>query len=123
MPTPPDCIKEGILINPEPVAAALKALLRHTGIQAKNAVLSVQGSTVVVRTVRMPKMSESVLRKSIRFEAGRYVPTSVEEAFIEFEILGDAEDGQMDVLIVAAPKDFVEAEWSLPKWPALRLTP
>lgn len=109
VPTPPDCIKEGILINPEPVAAALKALLRHTGIQAKNAVLSVQGSTVVVRTVRMPKMSESVLRKSIRFEAGRYVPTSVEEAFIEFEILGDAEDGQMDVLIVAAPKDFVES--------------
>lgn len=109
VPTPKDCIKDGIVTNPEPLAVALKSLLRHTGITAKSAVVSVQGSTVVVRTVRMPKMSEYVLRKSIRFEAGRYVPTSVEDAYIEFEIMGDADEGQMDVLIVAAPKDYVES--------------
>ncbi len=109
VPTPHDCIKDGIITNPEPVSVALKALLRHTNITTKDAIVSVQGSTVVVRTVRMPKMADSVLRKSIRFEAGRYVPTSVEDSYIEFEIMGDAEDGQMDVLIVAAPKDYVES--------------
>lgn len=108
-PTPADCIKDGILVNPEPISIALKALLRQAGITTKTVVTAVQGSTVVVRTVRMPKMAEHVLRKSIRFEAGRYVPTSIEDSYIEFEILGDTEDGQMDVLIVSAPKDYVES--------------
>jgi type IV pilus assembly protein PilM len=57
----------------------------------------------------MPLMTEATLRKSIKFEAGRYVPTSVEDSFIEFEIIGPHDDGQMDVLMVAAPKDIVSS--------------
>ncbi len=109
VPTPEGCIKDGIITNIEPVSVALKALLRHTQITTRHAIISVQGSTVVVRTVRMPAMAETVLRKSIRFEAGRYVPTSVEDSYIEFEIIKTNEDGQMDVLIVASPKDYVES--------------
>jgi type IV pilus assembly protein PilM len=62
-----------------------------------------------VRNVRIPKMSEATLRKSIKFEAGRYVPTSVEDSYIEFEILGQTEDNQMDIIVVAAPKDLVDS--------------
>jgi type IV pilus assembly protein PilM len=107
--TPKEAIKDGIVTNVEAVSSAVKALVKHAGISATKAIISVQGSSVVVRTVRMPKMSEAVLRKSIRFEAGRYVPTSVEDSYIEFEILGDVDDAQMEVLIVASPKDFVES--------------
>jgi type IV pilus assembly protein PilM len=107
--TPKEAIKDGIVTNVEAVSSAVKALVKHAGISATKAIISVQGSSVVVRTVRMPKMSEAVLRKSIRFEAGRYVPTSVEDSYIEFEILGDVDDAQMEVQIVASPKDFVES--------------
>jgi type IV pilus assembly protein PilM len=66
----------------------------------------------------MPKIPEAALRKSIRFEAGRYVPSSIEESLVEFEILGtssmDSETGeeQMDVLLVASPRDMVESKIS-----------
>lgn len=107
--TPPGTIKDGVVVEHEPIVDALRGLLRHAHIGATSAVISVAGGSVVVRNVRIPKMPEATLRKSIKFEAGRYVPTSVEDSYIEFEILSNTDDGQMDVLIVAAPKDIVES--------------
>ncbi|MBX3097484.1 MAG: type IV pilus assembly protein PilM [Fimbriimonadaceae bacterium] len=106
--TPKDAIKEGVVIDPEAVGTALRQMLREQKFQATNAVIGVAGASVIVRLVRIPKMPEATLRKSIKFEASRYVPSSIEDSFIEFEILGESSDGQMDVLIVAAPRDVVE---------------
>lgn len=109
MPTPPDTIKDSIVIDPEMLSLALKELIKNSHISANSAHVAVAGGSVVVRNVRIPKLPEATLRKSIKFEASRYVPSSAEESYIEFEILGDTEDGQMDVLIVAAPRDIVES--------------
>ncbi len=107
--TPEDSIKDGVVVDPQPVAAAIKQLFRENHIGAHSVSIAVGGGTVVVRVVRMPVMTEATLRKSIKFEAGRYVPTSVEDSFIEFEILGRVDENQMDVLMVAAPKDIVSS--------------
>ena len=109
IPTPSDCIKDGVVVDSMAVTAAVKQLLRESGIHATNAHIAVSGGSVVVRTVRIPKMPEATLRKSIKFEASRYVPSSVEDSYVEFEILGDADETQMDVMVVAAPKDIVES--------------
>lgn len=108
-PMPPEAMKDGVVTDPDAVSFAIRQLLKQCKVSANAAYLSVAGASVVVRTVRIPEMPEATLRKSIKFEAGRYVPNSVEDSFIEFEILGSAGDGQMDVLIVAAPKDIVES--------------
>lgn len=107
--TPADTIKDGVVIDPELLSLAIKDMLKASHITANAAHVAVAGGAVVVRNVRIPKLPEATLRKSIKFEATRYVPSSVEESYIEFEILGDTEDGQMDVLIVAAPRDLVES--------------
>ena len=105
---PENEIKDGIIMDPHGLGASIKELLRNTGITATSAFIAVAGGSVVVRTVRIPKMAEQALRKSIKFEAGRYVPNSVEDSYIEFEIIGTTEDNQMDVLIAAAPKEMVD---------------
>jgi type IV pilus assembly protein PilM len=107
--TPEESVKEGVVIDATAVGMAIKQLLRESHISATAACIAVAGGSVVVRTVRIPKMPEATLRKSIKYEAGRYVPSSVEDSYIEFEIVGDADENQMDVLIVAAPKDIVES--------------
>ena len=108
-PTPADSIKESIVIDPATVAATLKQLMRDYHITATSCNIAVAGGSVVVRSVRIPRMPESTLRKSIKYEASRYVPSSVEDSYIEFEIVGEAEDNQMDVLIVAASREVVES--------------
>jgi len=109
VPTPPDAIKDGVVVDLVSITAALKSLFKENGLHASAAMIAVSGGSVVVRQVRMPKMAEATLRKSIKFEASRYVPSSVEDSYIEFEIIGAADENQMDVLMVAAPKDVVES--------------
>jgi type IV pilus assembly protein PilM len=109
VPTPPGSIKDGVVVDQEAVTSALKTLIKQAHVSASAANIAVAGGTVVVRTVRIPKMPEATLRKSIKYEASRYVPNSTEDSYIEFEIIGQAAENQMDVLIVAAPKDIVES--------------
>lgn len=108
-PTPPEAVKDGVIVAPDIVSEAVRQLIHECHISATTANVGVAGSSVIVRSVKLPKMTESALRKSIRFEAGKYVPSSIDDSYIEFDILGDVEDGKMDVLVVAAPKDMVEA--------------
>lgn len=107
--TPTSAIRDGVVAEVDVVGQAIKDLLRNARFNANAAMVAVAGGAVTVRNIRLPKMPEATLRKSIKLEAGRYVPSSIEDSYIEFEIIGPAPDGQMEVLIVAAPKEIVES--------------
>lgn len=119
-PTPPDAIRDGVIVQPEEVASAIKRLLRENAFRASAAVTAIAGAPVIVRQVTLPKMTEAMLRKTIRFEASKYVSTSIEDSYVGFEILGDVEDApaegeqktekQMQVLLVVAPREMVDAQ-------------
>jgi type IV pilus assembly protein PilM len=110
VPTPIDAMKDGVVVDPDVVGIALKAALRENRISASTAVVGVSGASVIVRTIKVPKMLPTMLRKTLKYEAGHYVPSSIEDSYIESEILADLDDGQMEVLIVAAPREVVESK-------------
>ena len=110
VPTPHESIKDGIVVNVLDVSRAIRSMLKDAGIKATGATCAVSGSQVIVRQVQFPKMAESTLRKSIKYEATKYVSSSMEDSVVEFEILGDAEDpSQMNVMLVAAPREMVDS--------------
>ena len=110
-PTPPDAVRDGIVIDQSGVAAALRTLLQTNGMDANAVVAAISGTSVIVRHIKLPIMAENVLRKSIRFEAAKHISSSVEDSMIEFEITGPVpgEDDKMSVMLVAAPNDMVES--------------
>lgn len=107
IPTPLDAIKEGVIIDIPAVTAAIKQLLKEGRFSQSKALIAAAGGSVFVRSVPFPKMNEATLRKTIRFEASRYVPGSVEDSYIDFSIIDQTDADQMNVLVVAAPKDIV----------------
>lgn len=110
-PTPAGAIKEGYVMDREAVAAALRELLRTSGISASGATIAVSGQSVVVRRYQKPRMSEAELRKSARYDVTKYVTSSIEETAFAVKILGasETEPGHMDVMLVAAPREMVES--------------
>lgn len=119
-PTPADAIRDGVIVQPEEVAGAIKRLLRENAFRASAAVTAIAGAPVIVRQITLPKMTEAMLRKTIRYEASKYVSTSIEDSYVGFEILGDVEgtpaegeqqtEKQMQVLLVVAPREMVDAQ-------------
>jgi type IV pilus assembly protein PilM len=109
VPTPPGAVQEGIVQQPDAVAEALRGLCRQNDIPFTEAIAAISGATVTVRNIKVPNMNEASLKKSIRFEASKYVP-SVQDSVVEYEMLGRSGDPpQLDVLLVAAPNDMVNS--------------
>ncbi len=107
-PTPADSVKDGLVRDPEAVGQAIKAAMKEAHIHAHSAVIAASGGAVFVRTVPFPKMTAQMLRESIKFEASRHVPGSIEDSYVEAEIVENISDTQMNVLLAAAPRDVVD---------------
>ena len=109
-PSPPDSVKEGIVVDVPAVASSIQFAMRSAGIKASTANAAIAGPGVLVRHVQIPIMSEQMLRKSIHFEAGKFIASSIEDSVVEFEIISDSEEpGQMKVMLVAAPAAMIES--------------
>ena len=110
MPTPIDAIKEGVVINIADVSHCIRSMLKDAGMKATGAICAISGSQVIVRQVQFVKMPEAVLRKSIKYEASKHISSSMDDSVVEFEILAEVPDqGQMDVMLVAAPREMVDS--------------
>jgi type IV pilus assembly protein PilM len=105
----PELIVDGSILDSTRVVEAIKELIVNTDIKAKDVTLSVSGhSSVIIKRVSLPQMSEEELDESIRFEAEQYIPFDIEDVNLDFQILGPAEEeNMMDVLIVAVKKDKI----------------
>lgn len=77
----------------------------------KTAAISVSGNSVIVRYVKLPKLSKDDLEKTIQFEAEPYIPFAISEVNLGFHILGDVvEEGQqkMETILVAAKRELID---------------
>ncbi|MEW6214950.1 MAG: type IV pilus assembly protein PilM, partial [Nitrospirota bacterium] len=99
----------GSIIDSFRLTDSLKELLRKTKIKTKDAVIGIAGhSSVIIKRISLPEMSEEELSESIKFEAEQYVPFDIEDVNLDFQILGPKEEaGQMDVILVAVKKDIL----------------
>ncbi len=73
--------------------------------------ISVSGNSVIVRYVKLPKLTHQELEQTIQFEAEPYIPFAIPEVNMSFHILRDiVEDGQtkMETVLVAAKKELIE---------------
>ncbi len=105
----PELIVDGSILDSTHVVNAIKELVSNTDIKAKDVTLSVSGhSSVIIKRVSLPQMTEDELDEQIQFEAEQYIPFDIEDVSLDFQILGPAEEeNMMDVLIVAVKKDKI----------------
>lgn len=109
IPLAPEIIVDGSIIDSFRLVDTLKELLRKSRIKVKDTVIGIAGhSSVIIKRISLPEMSEEELSESIKFEAEQYVPFSIEDVNLDFQILGPKEEpGQMDVILVAVKKDTI----------------
>ena len=108
VPLPPEVIVEGAVMDAGRVVDAIKELLAGQQVKTKDVVLSVSGSSVIIKRISVADMSEEELAESIKWEAEQYIPFSIDDVNVDFQKLGPgAQEGQADVLLVAVKKDKI----------------
>ncbi|MFC4426148.1 type IV pilus assembly protein PilM [Deinococcus navajonensis] len=111
VPTPIGSMRDGLVVEPQAVATELKNLLAEHRITTRYAVTAVPNQSAVTRNIMVPKMDRKDLQEAIRWEAERYIPYPIDEVSLDFDLLDDPstipEDGQMEVVIAAAPSEAI----------------
>ncbi|MCS6884222.1 MAG: type IV pilus assembly protein PilM [Acidobacteriota bacterium] len=103
-----DTIVDGHIIDLNHVSDAINRIFQEQGIKTNLVGTSVSGHSVIVKKINMPVMSQEELAEKITWEAEEYIPFSLEEVNLSYEIAGiDASGTGMDVLLVACKKEKI----------------
>ncbi len=99
------------------VTMALKKLFEGRQFSTKKVAIGAAGKSVITKKISVPKMSMQELSHQLYFEAEQYIPFNVSEVNLDFAVIGTSIGSQavpsMDVLIVAAKKDYIDSLSSL----------
>lgn len=109
VPLPSETVVDGALMNSARVVDAIQELFASNRIRNKQVSISVSGHAVIIKKIPLPQMSREELDQSIQWEAEQFIPFDMADVFIDAQIVSEAstQQGQMDVVLVAAKKDFV----------------
>ena len=106
---PPGVISEGEVADSDLLAAEIKEFWSSHSFKGKSVILGVASQRVVVRLLDFPHMEEEDLKSAITFEAQDHIPMSLDEAVLDYVVLGPQSEGSdLDrLLIVAAHRDMI----------------
>jgi len=105
---PYGAIEGGDIRQTGAVQDAIRQAIEQGRIQATEAAIGMSGGAVIAKRVTLPKMSESELTESIRWEAEQHIPFEIEDVELDFQILRQ-EGPQLEVMLVAVKKGKVKS--------------
>jgi type IV pilus assembly protein PilM len=100
-----DVMREGEIVDAGAVTDAIARLRSELGLRRARVRVGVASPRLIVRQVEMPVMTREELAGALRFQAQELIPIPLDEAVIDFAILGTVEnEGEpvMQVLLAAA---------------------
>jgi len=111
--TPPGAVQGGMVMDPKALGAAVKDLLKRSGIRAGKTVSAAAGQSVVVRVIEVPKMTPVELKETMKWEVERHIPFAANDVEMDYQPIEDAANAanadspNMEVLLAVAQRDMV----------------
>src|SRR6478736_1896120 len=90
------------------ILKALQDLISEKGMKAKNVNVCAPGFHVFSKFVKLPPVDANKVTQIIQYEAQQNVPFPLAEVVWDYQILGSAASGELEVLLVAIKSDVVE---------------
>lgn len=111
----PGIIEEGVIKNEEAFSKVIKMAcktVKGKRLNTKYVVASLPEEKSFLQIIQMPVMKEEELKTAVFFEAENYIPLSINEVYLDFQIIPPIKEDHADhlnVLIVATPKKIVNS--------------
>lgn len=97
-----DATREAVILK------ALQETLAEKGIKGKNVNVCAPGFHVFSKFVKLPPVDATKVTQIIQYEAQQNVPFPLAEVVWDYQILGSAPSGELEVLLIAIKSDVVE---------------
>ena len=109
-PLPRDAVVDGNITGLDQVVEIVKQTWKLLGSREKRLALSLPAAAVISKKVLMAAgLREEDMELQVELEANQYIPFSLDEVNIDFQVLGPAAAAdEVEVLIAAARKEKIE---------------
>jgi type IV pilus assembly protein PilM len=103
------------------ILKALTDTLAEKGIKARDVNVCAPGFHVFSKFVKLPPVDANKVTQIIQYEAQQNVPFPLAEVVWDYQILGSAPSGELEVLLVAVKSEVVEGLFRMTAQAKLRL--
>jgi len=124
-PLAKDAMVDGNVGDLEKVADAIKLAWKLLGSREKRVALALPASAVISKKVLMTAdLREEDMEAQVEAEANQYIPFSLDEVNIDFQVLGAAPNNpdEVEVLIAASRKEKIEDRVAAAEGAGLKVT-
>lgn len=108
---PENAVVDNNFADVELIGEAIKSVVERSGTSLKQAAVAVTGPAVITKIITIPKPeSNDELEAQIELVADQYIPYSLDEVNLDFEVIGENEKnvGMVDVLLAASRHENID---------------
>lgn len=121
----PGIIKRGEIKDEKKLAEIIRESIkkvRGEKLKTNYVVASLPEEKAFLQVIQMPRLPEEDLKSAVIYEAENYIPTPIEEVYLDYQIVPPVYDhlDHLDILIAALPKKTVDPYLSVLKLAGLR---
>jgi type IV pilus assembly protein PilM len=103
------------------ILKALQGMISEQGFKSKECNVCAPGFHVFSKFVKLPPVEQSKVTQIIQYEAQQNVPFPLSEVVWDYQILGQASGGELEVLLVAIKSEIVEGLFRVADAASLKL--
>ena len=110
-PLPKDTVTDGNIANIEAAGEVMKRAHKQMASRVKNIALALPSSAVITKKVLLNgNQREEDMEYQVQSEANQYIPFSLDEVNLDFQVIGPAPNSEeeVEVLIAASRKEKIE---------------
>ena len=110
-PLPMEAVVDKNIVDLDIVGNAVKAVVKQSGTRLKHAAVAVAGSAVITKVITMSaSLTPEEMEGQIQLEADQYIPYSLDEVNLDFDVIGpnEKQPEMVDVLLAASRSENVD---------------
>jgi type IV pilus assembly protein PilM len=110
VPVDPKIVLDNSTIGKRKLAETILGAKEQAGITTKNVALGLPARKTYTSIVEVPNAPKSEVGKTLKYGIDQYIPMAVEEAKVDFAVLGVSPNDQMkaEILISSTAKEYAE---------------
>lgn len=108
---PKDAVSDGNIANLEAVVDVVRRAWKRLGTSTKNVAMALPASAVITKKIIVSAgLRDEELEVQVETEANQYIPFSIDDVNLDYQVLGPAPSlpDEVEVLIAASKKERVE---------------
>lgn len=110
-PLPRDTVSDGNIVNIEAAGEIMRRAHKLLGTRIRNVALALPAAAVITKKVLLKgNQREEDMEYQVQSEANQYIPFSLDEVNLDFQVIGPApnSEDEVEVLIAASRKEKIE---------------